>query len=84
MAKILKSKKNRPISSDSEEIKRDRHIISDVDLNEAGDEEDVPKKSLVGSVVKGALKSRKERVDFESNDEKAIKKKKFRPSFQKK
>jgi hypothetical protein len=83
MAKMLRRKK-RPISSDSEEeIKRDRHIISDVDLNEAGDEEECPR-NLVGSVVKGTL-AKKEKVNFESNDERGVKKKpKFRPSFQKK
>ena len=83
MAKMLRLKK-RPLSSDSEEIKRDRHIISDIDLNEAGDEEEEPKRSLVGSVVKGTL-AKKEKLGFESTDEIAIKKKsKFRPSFQRK
>jgi hypothetical protein len=81
MAKMLRKKK-RPISSDSEEeVKRDRHIISDVDLNEAGDEDDHPR-NLVGSVVKGTL-AKKEKVVFEPS-ENVKKKTKFRPSFQKK
>ena len=68
MAKIIKKNK-KPISSSGseEEAKREyqsRHIISDVDLNEAGDEEE-PAANLIGSVVKGTL-AKKERVDFES------------------
>ena len=84
IAKMLR-KKPAISSSDEEEAKRyqSRHIISDVDLNEAGDEEQPPG-NLVGSVVKGTL-AKKERLDFESQSEKMTKKTRkrdnFRPSF---